>query len=168
MKYFCFLFFVSVLSFSQWRVKFDNNSLYGKQTTIIAQGNGGKFPYDNPILVFRKTDEKIEILIQNPGPSNCDDLRVEFSFDNDSEVLHFNAFQSFNYFEAGLLEIKNMERVNKLVNAMKKNKKAYVLWESECYQNQFVIPLIDSSRALSSIFDSNWMSNAKQKSEKFN
>ena len=164
MKYFCFLFFVSVLSFSQWSVKIDNNPLFGKQTTIIAQGNGGKFPYDNPILVFRKTDEKIEILIQNPGPSNCDDLRVEFSFGNESEVLNFTAFQSFNFFEAGLLEIKNLAKVNKLVNALKKNKKAYVRWESECYQNQFVIPLKNSSRALSSIFDANWISIAKQKS----
>ena len=163
MKYFCFLFFVSVLSFSQWSVKVDNKPLFGKQTTIIAQGNGGKFPYNNPILVFRKTDEKIEILIQNSGPSNCDDLRVEFSFDNESEVLSFTAFQSFNFFEAGLIEIKNLVKVNKLVNALKKNKKAYVRWESKCYQNQFVIPLKNSSRALSSIFDANWISNAKQK-----
>lgn len=163
MKYFCFLFFVSVLSFSQWSVKVDNKPLFGKQTTIIAQGNGGKFPYNNPILVFRKTDEKIEILIQNPGPSNCDDLKVEFSFGNENEVLNFTAFKSFNFFEAGLLEIKSMENLNKLVIALKKNKKAYVFWKSECYQNQFVIPLKNSSRVLSSIFDSNWMSNAKQK-----
>ena len=163
MKYFRFLFFFSVLSFSQWSVKIDNNPRFGKKTTIIAQGNGGKFPYDNPILVFRKTDEKIEILIQNSGPSNCDDLRVEFSFDNESEVLSFTAFQSFNFFEAGLIEIKNLVKVNKLVNALKKNKKAYVRWESKCYQNQFVIPLKNSSRALSSIFDANWISNAKQK-----
>lgn len=154
-KLLIFFVFIPFLSLSQWSHKESNDPFEGKTSYVYARGYEGDFPYNNPILIFRKRNEIKEIIISDAGSTACGDLLVSFSFGNPNDIIEFNASEGLNG-DSGFLNTEDLESVIKLIKGLKTKNEVFVRWRTGCSVNRFKISLNGSSRALSTIYDSNW------------
>ena len=157
------IFFVCIpfLSLSQWSLKESNDPFEGKTSYVYAKGYEGDFPYNNPILVFRKRNKITEIFISDAGSTACGDLLVSFSFGNPNDIIEFYASEGLNG-DSGFLNTEDLASVIKLIKGLKTKNEVFVRWRTRCSENRFKISLNGSSKALSTIYDSNWDKNGNE------
>lgn len=140
---------------AQWNSKTDNDPFNGKSTLVTAIGSGGEFPYQKPVLGFRKAGNQIDAIVSGAGSTICEDVFVSFSFGDANNVLRFEGFGSKSN-EAAFLNTANASAFLSLITGLKRKNVVYVLFETGCSSNRFQISLNGSTKALSTIFNKSW------------
>lgn len=151
------IFLISNNSFSQWQSESTNDPFDGKQTTVIATGNGGSFPYEKPMLVFRNRSEKLEVFISNAG-TVINKSKLIVSFGDPNSILEFNINPSTDN-SAGFFILENENEILKLkslVDEFKRGSKSFIRLVTDYGNNSWNLSLSGSTRNLNEIFDENY------------
>ena len=148
------LLFIPLISFGQtWKVETRNDAFIGKSSVAYGIGSGGDFPYKNPVICFRKSQESgKEAFIMRVGGLGCDNPTITFAFNGEyNDKLKFNLNPSddndYGFFDTGNYKFYT------LVKKLKSSNYAEVLVESDCASNRFTIKLDGSTKAINKVWE---------------
>jgi len=147
-----FLFMIICTTINgQWYSSIENDPFDGKVIYTTGIGKGGKFPYNNPRLVFRRKGKDIDIYIKDAGSLVCDNPELKISFGDPSNTLKFNLFPSVDS-SAGFLNMNNVEVVSDFISQLKNKSTVYIRFRTDCSTNQFQISLKGSSKEINKVY----------------
>lgn len=143
------------ISYSQqWKIERKNDAFVGKVSVAYTVGYGGEFPYNNPIIAFRKfEDGTITGIITGSGSLICGNGLLTFafngSFDDKLEIrLKPTRDSDSGIFAESYSEEKN---IIELIEKLKVSNYSEVLFETNCSSNRFKISLSGSSKVLKEV-----------------
>ena len=145
------LLVVPFLISAQWSFSEKNDPFDGNVKTVIAQGYGGDFPYQNPSLVFRIQGNKREIYISGAGSTSCDMPYLDISFGDPNSIESFDLDESIDK-KAGFINMNETKKIFELVKNLMEMNTAYFRFGTDCSSNRFKFSLRGSSKSLSKIF----------------
>ena len=147
------LIFSSNIIFSQsWKNATKNDAFQGKTIIAYSIGNGGKFPYDAPTIVFKNSEsEGITAYLTRAGSFVCDNATAVFAFNgqyNDKLKLHLTPSNDNEY---GYFDESNFKLMNEFIKKLKSSNNVDVLLETDCSSNRFKFNLSGSTKAINNV-----------------
>lgn len=147
------LIFSSNIIFSQsWKNATKNDAFQGKTIIAYSIGNGGKFPYDAPTIVFKNSEsEGITAYLTRAGSFVCDNATAVFAFNgqyNDKLKLYLRPSNDNEY---GYFDESNFKLMNEFIKKLKSSNNVDVLLETDCSSNRFKFNLSGSTKAINNV-----------------
>ena len=145
------LILLPTIIFSQWSSKTVQDPFDGEIIYATGVGQGGRYPYKNPVLYFRQKGGVNDLILDNAGSLICGNPTVEFSFGDANNVMNFSLTPS-NDNDAGFFNLDEVYKITSLIKELKQNSMAFVRFSTDCSTNRFKLSLNGSSKAISKIF----------------
>jgi len=148
---------IPIISLSQWQSESSIDPFDGEQTTVIATGNGGSFPFEKPSIVFRERSEKLEVFVLKAG-TVINESKLFVSFGDPNNILEFNLNPSTDN-SAGFFIIENENEISKLkllIDEFKRGSKSFLRLVTDYGNNSWNLSLSGSTSNLNKIFDENY------------
>lgn len=134
-------------SYAQWKKVSGNNKFDGDFKHAYISGKGGSYPYNKPVLhITQHNEEDLNIYIDNIGYTGCNNPNLLFAFDQDDDILKFNANSNLNN-DATFITSTTQE-LSDLTELLKNKKVVYIRYRDSCGKEDYEFSLSNSTNAI--------------------